>query len=89
MRTRLAARQGGRVAVGVQRTGLAGAAAVGSLEGAGSAGGAGTAVGPSEARVAEAIDEAPALGEGEGVIGRDDSWFNRFQKPRHTQVCLC
>jgi len=68
-RTRLAACRGGRVAVSVQRTGLAGAAAVGGLEGAGLAGGAGAAVGPAEARLAEAVDEARALGEGEGGIG--------------------
>jgi hypothetical protein len=71
VRTRQAARRGGRVAVGVQRTGLAGAAAVGGLEGAGHAVGAGAAVGPAEARVAEAVFLAAALGEGEGVIGTD------------------
>ncbi len=55
----------------MQRTGLAGAAAVGGLEGAGHAGGAGAAVGSAEARVAEAVDESPTLGEGEGVIRTD------------------
>ncbi len=69
-RTRLAACRGGRVAVGVQGAGLAGAAAVGRLEGAGRAGGAGAAVGPAEARIAEAVDER-SLGEGEGVLGTD------------------
>ena len=68
-RTRLAACRGVLVAVGVQRTSLAGAAAVGRLEGAGRAGGAGAAVGPAEARLAEAVCLAAALGEGEGGIG--------------------
>jgi hypothetical protein len=65
---RCASRRVPRLAVRVQRTVLARHAAVGRLELPWRAGGARAAVRPAEARVAEAVDQAPALGEGEGVV---------------------